>query len=276
MTSKRRKLIQNLKLIPNYIFLIISSFLSIFPFLWMIIGATNKAVDITQGKLTPGTEFVNNFINLNKTINLLRVFFNTSKVAILGTVLTLLICSLAGYGYEIFKNKFREKIYNLILLIMMVPFAALMIPLFRMFAIAGQIDTHIAVILPFIPWIFILFYFRQSTKTFERELISAARIDGLNEFQIFFFIYFPTMKSSFAAAAIITFMFHWNNFLWPLIILQSNEQKTMTLAISSLGSAYFPDFGIIMMAVILATLPIILVFFLLQKQFVEGMLGSVK
>ena len=96
------------------------------------------------------------------------------------------------------------------------------------------------------------------------------------EWQIFLFVYVPVMRSTYAAAFIIVFMAAWNNFLWPLIVLQSPELKTITLVLSSLGSAYFPDFGVIMLAAMLATLPTLVVFFAMQRQFVQGMLGSVK
>ena len=130
----------------------------------------------------------------------------------------------------------------------------------------------------FIPLIliFIIFYFRQSTKAFPGELRDAARIDGLNEWQIFFRIYMPVMRSTYAAATIIVFMANWNNYLWPLIVLQTNEMKTITLVISSLASAYYPDFGLVMVGTILATLPTLVVFFVLQRLFVEGMVGSIK
>jgi lactose/L-arabinose transport system permease protein len=107
-------------------------------------------------------------------------------------------------------------------------------------------------------------------------LRDAARVDGLKEWQIFLFVYVPVMRSTYAAAFIIVFMTAWNNFLWPLIVLQSNELKTITLVISSLGSSYSPDFGVIMVATVLATLPTLFVFFAMQRQFVQGMLGSVK
>ena len=84
------------------------------------------------------------------------------------------------------------------------------------------------------------------------------------------------MRSTYAAAIIIVFMANWNNYLWPLIVLQTNENKTITLVIQSLSSAYYPDFGVVMVATILATLPTLLIFFLLQRRFVEGMLGAVK
>lgn len=260
----------------KYIFLSIASLISIFPFIWMITGATNTATDIIKGKLTPGGDVINNFNMLLEMVDLPLVLWNSAKIAIISTILLLLIASLAGYGFEIYKSKIKNKVYGVLLLTMMVPFAALMIPLFRIFTKIGLLDSHIAVVLPTIATVFMIFFFRQNTKSFSKELIQAARVDGLKEFQIFFYIYVPTMKSTYAAAGIIAFMTSWNNFLWPLIILQSDSKKTITLVISSLSSAYFPEYGVIMVAIVIATLPTILIFFLLQKRFVEGMLGSVK
>jgi lactose/L-arabinose transport system permease protein len=267
---------KTLKSVLKYGFLTIASLLSIFPFIWMIIGATNTATDVTKGKITFGAELINNIKMLNETVDIPRAFFNSAKIAIITTVLLLLISSAAGYAFEIYSSKFKEKVYNIILLTMMIPFATLMIPLYKIFARAGLSGTHTAVILPTIATAYVIFFFRQNTKSFPKDLMQAARVDGLNEFQIFLYIYIPTMKSTYAAAGIIAFMTSWNNFLWPLIILQSNDKKTMTLILSSLSSAYFPEYGMIMVAIIIATLPTILVFFLLQKRFVEGMLGSIK
>ena len=159
---------------------------------------------------------------------------------------------------------------------MMIPFSALMIPLFRMFSSLGLINTEIAVIIPSVATAFLVFFFRQNTKSFPTEILQAARVDGLNEIQIFFKIYMPTMQATYAAAAIITFMTNWNNFLWPLIVLQSPDKRTLPIVISSLSSAYQPDFGVIMVAIIIATIPTAALFFAMQKRFVEGMLGSVK
>ena len=260
----------------KYIFLSLASLVSIFPFIWMIIGATNSATDITQGKITFGSELANNFRMLNEMVNLGSALKNSAIIAVVSTFLLLLIASMAGYGFEIYRSKIKEKAYSIMLLTMMIPFAAIMIPLFRMFANVKLIDSLIAVILPTIATPFMVFFFRQNTKSFSKELIQAARVDGLNEFQIFLFIYIPTMKSTYAAAGIIAFMTSWNNFLWPLIILQSEGKKTITLVISSLSSAYFPEYGVIMVAIVIATLPTIMIFFLLQRYFVEGMIGSIK
>ena len=259
-----------------YMLLSIAAFVSVFPFFWMIVGATNKSADIIRGKNGFGTELFNNAATFFTQVDALRVFWNSAFIAVVGTALTLVISSLAGYGFEMFRSRVRERLFALLLLLLSIPFAALMVPLFVMFSQAKLVNTYTAVILPTVASIFIIFYFRQATKAFPSELRDAAKIDGLKEWQIFFFVYMPVMRSTYAAATIIIFMANWNNYLWPLIVLQTAENKTITLIVSALTSAYTPDYGMTLFATVLATLPTLIIFFLLQRRFVEGMLGAVK
>lgn len=265
-----------LRLALVYAALSLAAFLSVFPFFWMIVGATNTSADIIRGKASFGTELWTNIVNFFQQVDTLRIFGNSIFVAVVATVLTLIVSSLAGYGFEVFRSRARERIFAGLLLMLSIPFAALMVPLFVMMANAGLINTFTAIMLPTIASIFIIFYFRQTTKAFPGELRDAARMDGLKEWQIFLYIFVPVMRSTYAAATIIVFMANWNAYLWPLIVLQTNEMKTITLVIASLASAYYPDYGVVMVGTVLATLPSILVFFFLQRRFVEGMLGSVK
>ena len=263
----------------KYIFLSIISIISIFPFVWMLISMTNKSVDVSKGSLMPGTSLFENMQNLfGSDLSFSNSLWNSAKIAIITTVLALIIASIAGYGFEIYRNKVRDRVFNILLLSMMVPFAALMIPLFKMFSTfkVFGLNTAAAVIIPSISTAFLIFFFRQNTKSFPKDILEAGRIDGLNEIQIFTRIYVPTMKSTYAAAAIITFMSSWNNYMWPLIALQSPENRTVPLIISTMGSSYSPDYGMIMAGIVIATLPTAIVFFLMQKHFVAGMLGSVK
>ncbi|GIN57941.1 lactose ABC transporter permease [Lederbergia ruris] len=265
-----------------YVFLSIAAFISIFPFLWMIISATNKSSDVTQGRLLPGGHLFENTRNLFDTADMGTALTNSAIIAIATTVLALLIGSIAGYGFEIYRSKKKNIVFNILLLSMMIPFAALMVPLYRMFGSISStipfigIDTLAAAALPTITTAFLIFFFRQNTKMFAKELVEAGRMDGLSELGVFFRIFMPSMKTAYAAAAIITFMNSWNNYLWPLVVLQSPENQTIPLLISNLGSGYTPDYGVIMMAIVIATLPTALVFFLMQKHFVAGMMGSVK
>ena len=259
-----------------YAGLSLAAFLSVFPFIWLMVGATNTSADILKGKASLGNALVLNFTHLREQVDLPTLFWNSTKIAIIATVLTLIVSSMAGYGFEMFRNKVSERIFASLLAVLSIPFAALMIPLFVTMAQLHIINTHTAVILPTVASIFIIFYFRQATKSFPLELRDAARVDGLKEWQIFLHIYVPVMRSTYAAATIIVFMANWNAYLWPLIVLQTNETKTLTLAVASLLTAYTPDFGVTMVATTLATLPTLFIFFVLQKQFVQGLLGSVK
>ncbi|MCT2344768.1 carbohydrate ABC transporter permease [Niallia taxi] len=271
-----------IKKVFSYGFLTIASIVSVFPFLWMIVSSTNKSVDVTQGRLLPGSHFMDNLNSLLETVEIVPALINSGKISIITTVLSLLIASLAGYGFEVYRSKMKDMVFNILLLSMMIPFAALMVPLFRMFGMISQtapyigIDTAAAVILPTVTTAFLIFFFRQSTKMFPKDILEAGRIDGLTELGCFFRIYVPTMKTTYAAAAIITFMASWNSYLWPLVVLQSPENQTVPLLISVLGSSYSPDFGVIMTAIVIATLPAAFIFFIMQKHFVAGMMGSVK
>jgi lactose/L-arabinose transport system permease protein len=268
--------LSRLRSLAVYSLLSVAAFISIFPFYWMVVGTTNTAADIIKGKASFGDQLWINVTHFFEQVDVPRIFWNSAYLAISATVLTLLVSSLAGYGFEIFRSKLRERIFAGLLLMLTIPFAAMMVPLFVMMAKFGLINTYAAILLPTIASIFIIFYFRQTTKAFPTELRDAARIDGLKEWQIFLFIYVPVMRSTYAAAIIIVFMANWNSYLWPLIVLQTNEQKTITLVISSLSSAYYPDYGVVMVGTVLATLPTLFVFFFLQRRFVEGLLGSVK
>ncbi len=262
--------------LPVYAVLLVASFISVFPFYWLVVGTTNTSADIIRGKTTFGDQLFVNIGTFFEQVAVGRIFLNSAILAIVGTALTLVVSSMAGYAFEMFKSKSKEKLFAVLLLMLSVPFAALMIPLFMMFSRSGLMNTYSAMILPGIASIFIVFYFRQTTKAFPHELRDAARIDGLKEWQIFLYIYVPVMKSTYAAATIIVFMANWNAYLWPLIVLQTNEMKTITLVVSSLASAYTPDYGVVMVAAVAATLPTIAVFFLLQRYFVQGILGGVK
>lgn len=260
----------------NYIVLSLVSMFCIFPFLWILIGSTNTAFDILQGKMTFGSELVINWNALFGKYEMAQALRNSTIITVITVVLTLLVTSMAAYGFQIYRSKWKEKVYSLFLLTMMIPFASLMIPLFKVIVKMKLLNSYAAIILVAIGSVFMIFFFRQSFSQYPMEILQAARVDGASEFRAFFSIFIPSMKSTYFAAAIYAFMASWNSYLWPLIVLQTNEKRTATLLISAMSSSYTPDYGVIMLAIVLATLPVILIFFVFQKQFVQGMLGSVK
>ena len=260
------------KKIGMYLFLIIFSLLSIFPLYYMVCAATNMSVDVIRGKLIPGTYLLENYKSLIANQNLYRALWNSFRNSAVLTVLCLLICSLAGYGFEIYHTKAKDIVFTILLTAMMVPFAAIMIPMFRMFSRLKLVNTMAAFMLPSISTPFMIMMFR----SFPKDIIEAARKDGLSEIGIFFRMFIPTMKSTYSAALIITFMNAWNNYMWPKIILQTNESITMPMLVSNLLSGYTVDYGMLMLGVLICTVPTAIVFFFFQKSFTEGITGAVK
>ena len=242
----------------------------------MAVSATNKSVDILAGRLLPGSYIKDNFQNLLDMYNIGRAMTNSLRYSLLMTAATLLICSLAGYGFEIYHDRVKDRLMSILLLALMVPFVAILIPLFQMMSKYGLLNTSLGFMLPTISTPFMIMLFRQNSKAFPYEIVEAARIDGCSELTIFIRFFIPTMRSAFAAAVIITFMNAWNSYLWPKVIMQTDESITMPILVASIKDGYFTDYGVLMLAVMICTMPTIVFFFFLQKQFAEGIAGSVK
>ena len=260
----------------SYIVLSIASLLSVFPLYYMISGATNKSIDIVRGRLIPGSYLMENFKSLTANQNLGLAMFNSFRNAIVITILTLLICSIAGYGFEIYHDKGKDLLMSILLLAMMLPFVALMIPLFTMFSKMGLVNSWMALVLPSISTPFMIMLFRQASRSFPVDIIEASRLEGMSEIAIFFRMYIPVMKSTYGAAMTVTFMNAWNNYLWPKVILQNNESITMPMLVANLKSGYSVDYGMLMLGVLICTLPTAIIFLCLQKSFANGITGAVK
>ena len=264
------------RLIPAYIFLIIVSFISVFPLLWMISASTNTSLEVARGKIMFGTYALENFRKLISEQNLWGAMKNSAIYAVVQTVASLFICSLAGFGFELYHDKGKDRLFGILLLAMMVPQVATMVPLFKMMSQMGFLNTVWGFILPSLSTPFLIMMFRQNSRNFPLDLMQAARIDGLSEVGIFFRMYVPIMKSTYAAAAVITFMNAWNAYLWPEVVLNKAEAQTMPMLIANLSAGYSIDYGVLMMGVLFCSIPTMIVFFVLQKQFAEGITGAVK
>ena len=264
------------KKVISYIILILASFLSAFPLYSMLCGATNTSIDVVRGRLIPGGYLVENFKTLVGMQNLKLAMFNSFRNAIIITFVALLVCSIAGYGFEIYHDKGKDILMSILLLAMMLPFVAIMIPLFKMFTSWGLVNTWIALALPSISTPFMIMLFRQAARSFPHDIIEAARLEGLSEVQIFFKMFIPVMKSTYGAAMTVTFMSAWNNYLWPTVILQDSKAITMPMLVANLKSGYSVDYGMLMLGVLICTLPTAVIFLCLQKSFANGITGAVK
>lgn len=278
MTEKQKKnksAIQR-RLIPSYIFLVIWSLFSVFPLYWMITAATNTTVEVARGKIWFGTNAAENFKNLLAAQPLWRSMRNSFVYSITQTLLCLLICSLAGFGFELYADKAKDRLFAILLLAMMIPGVATMIPLFVLISRMGLLNSVWGFLLPQVATPFMIMMFRQNSRNFPPEIMEAARIDGQSEVGIFFRQYMPIMRSTYAAAAVITFMNAWNAYLWPKVVMTNNQAQTMPMLIANLASGYTIDYGTLMMGVLFCSIPTMVIFFVLQRQFAEGITGAVK
>jgi lactose/L-arabinose transport system permease protein len=262
--------------IALYLFLVIVGFVSVFPFYWMVSGATNKSVEIVRGRMVPGFNLIENGKVLLKTIPILPGFFNSLRNAVIGTLGSLFVCSMAGYGFQIYRSKAKDRVMSVLLLSMMIPFAAVMVPLFRLTSALKLLNTTAGIVLPGLSTAFLIFFFRQCSQSFPMEIVQAARVDGVGEFGIYARVYFPIMAPTFAAAGIVSFMGAWNNYLWPLIVLQKETSRTLPILIAQLTQGYVIDYGLLTLAITVTTIPTMFIFVTQQRRFVEGILGSVK
>ena len=259
-----------------YLFLIIASLISVFPLYWSFISAFNNTQQILGGWMLPSTHLFENLQHLFEQHNVMRALKNSFATTILQTLIALAVSSIAGYGFEIYHDKAKDALMSVLLLAMMLPFVAIMIPLFKMMSHWGLVNSWAAFVLPSISTPFMIMLFRQASRSFPNDIIEAARLDGLSEIGIFFRMFVPIMRSTSGAAMPVTFMNAWNSYLWPKIVFQSNASITMPMLVANLKSGYSVDYGMLMLGVLICTLPTAIIFLCLQKSFANGITGAVK
>ena len=268
------------KVIPRvitYLFLIIAVVVSLFPFYFMFVSATNTNHEILAAPPTLmfGSSLMSNLATLCKLIDCVRVFLNSLFVSVTFTALVILIDSMAGYALVKYQFKGRGIFFAVIMMTMMIPMEAMYIPLFSLMTNIGWANSYQAVILPPLANAFGIFLMRQNFIAFPTAMLEAARLDGCNEFQIFGRIVMPNMKPALGALGIYMFMSVWNSFMWPLIILSTKDMYTFPVALSMLeGNQWRRDYGVIMLMASITTLPIMAIFLIFQKQFVAGIMGG--
>lgn len=246
------------------------------PFYWMVISSLklNKDVFTIPMKWWPDTIHWENYQLIWKKLPLLTFFLNTAKLTVITTIIQLLTSCIAAYGFTKVKFKGRDLIFLMYVTTIAVPWQVYMIPQFILVSKMGLNDTHLGLILMQAFNAFGVFLIRQFYISIPDELCEAARIDGLNEFGIFYKIVFPLGKPAMATLTIFTFTNVWNDFMGPLIYLKTKELKTIQLGIRMFISQYGADYAWIMAASVCSLIPVVIVFLSGQKFFVEGAASS--
>ncbi len=255
-----------------YLPLIASSFLMLLPFLWMLSSSLKTDIEVFQFPIQwlPAKPRWSNYVEIWSKVRFALYYFNTIKITVIITALQLITCSLAAYAFAKIEFPERNALFIAYIGTMIIPFQVIMVPQFILLRNIGLINTHLALILlqAFSP--FGVFLMRQFYLSIPNELLEAARIDGLGEFGIYMRIMLPLSKPALASLTIFTFVFVWNDFLGPLIYLNSSNLRTIQLGIRMFVTQYSADYAMIMTASVCSLIPVIIVFLACQKFFVEG------
>lgn len=218
----------------------------------------------------------NQYVRGFDEVPLARYFFNSAFMATVDVIVTVFFSALAGYGFAKFRFRGRRILFLFILSTITVPFQILLVPLFVQIHSFGWDDSYAGLIIPGIMNAFGVFMMRQFAYGIPDELLDAARIDGAGEFRIFWQIVFPLLAPASASLALIIFLFSWNNFLWPLIVVRSQDYITLPVGLTVFTQPHSdqPKWAVAMAVSTLATLPVAVLFVFFQRYFVEGMILS--
>jgi ABC-type glycerol-3-phosphate transport system permease component len=254
--------------------------LILFPFYFMLIGSTRTTADLFAFPpyLTPGTRFIANFQQLAATLPFVRSFFNSLFIASVHTVLVLFFCSLAGFGFAKYTFPGRDRLFFLLLATMMIPGAISLVPWYVMMSKFGWVNDYRALIIPGIANAFGIFWMRQYIAgSIPDEMLQAGRIDGCGDFGLYARLVVPLIRPGLGTLALLTFLGSWNEFLTALIILKDPAKFTLPVILALLQNQYGNNLNLIMAGATLATMPIIVVFILMSRQFISGLTaGAVK
>ncbi|AOL34703.1 carbohydrate ABC transporter permease [Geobacillus sp. G4] len=255
---------------------------ALFPFFALLLASFKPSTELLRYglnlKLQAHLLSFKNYIYLfQEGAKYLTWYKNSLIITAVGTVLSLLFSSMVGYALAVYNFKGRNVIFILVLTVMMIPTEILMLPLYKLMVSFKMINTYWGVIVPTMVAPIAIFFFRQYALGLPKELLDAARIDGCSEFRIFFSIMVPLMKPAFGAMAILQAMGYWNSFLWPTIILRTEDMFTLPIGLSGLLTPYGNNYDILIAGSLLTILPIIVLFMFFQRYFISGLtVGGVK
>ncbi|MGL4176485.1 MAG: carbohydrate ABC transporter permease [Dermatophilaceae bacterium] len=261
----------------TYLLLGIAVFVCVFPLYWMFVVASNDSAAVSQ--LPPAVVPGGNFFTLAEQVVTLVPFIQSlgNSFVVAGSIAVgqMFLSTLAGFAFAKLEFRGKTTLFVFIIGTMMVPTQLSVIPLYLVMSDIGWVDSLQALIVPGIANAFGIFWMRQQIATvLDTELMQAARVDGCSTWQIYWRIAFPLVRSAGFVLALLAFVTAWNDFLWPLIVLQSPENYTVQLAIKALQSQYFVDFGLAMSGSFLATIPLLVLFAIVGKRMVDGVMDG--
>lgn len=257
----------------GYILLLGGLVIMVGPFVWMVLGSLKPQVDFLglTPTLLPSVATTDNYQRLFAQLNFPQFFFNSSVIALAVTVGTLVFCPMLGYALAKLEWRGKRVVMGLVLATLMVPAGITLIPNFILMSGLGLVNTYPGLILPFLAGPFGVFLMRQFMLGVPNELLEAARMDGANEFRVFWSVVMPIATPVLATLAILTFLGNWNSFLYPLVMATEPGMYTLPVALATFAtSQYQADHGMLMAGSVVLILPVLIVFILFQRWITEG------
>lgn len=253
------------------------------PFYFMFLSSLKPGSEIMRVglsfKFDPG---ISSFVNYRALLTYrdgmyLKWYKSSLIIMVYQTGVGLLLGSIVGYGLAMYRFRGRGAVFFIVLLLLMIPFEILLLPLYRLMIRVKMTDTYTGVILPYLVPPFMVFFFHQYVSGLPHELLEAGRIDGCTDYGIFFRIFVPIMIPAYGAMTILSGMNSWNNLLWPLVVLNTNEKFTIPMGMGTTITPYGNAYDILMPGAVMAVVPIVLVYLFCQKAFMTGLTaGSIK
>lgn len=259
--------------------LLLLALISLAPLLWMVSVSFMPTGEASRfpPPLLPTDATLANYHELFARTGMGHHFANSLLVSAAITLGSLLINTMAGYAFAKLRFVGRERIFQILLAALVIPAQVAMLPLFLLMKQLGLVNSFGGVIVPALATVFGIFLVRQYARSIPDELLEAARIDGASELGIFFRIVLPMLKPVLVTLTIFTFMAAWNDFMWPLIVLTDQAHYTLPVALASLSREHIMDVELMMAGAVVTVLPVLLLFLLLQRYYIQGLLlGSVK
>lgn len=253
--------------------LLFGSLLMFTPYLWMVLTSfkSNAEILAAANHLLPQHPTLDGYRKVLLEVPFFRWFLNSLSTSAIITVSAVFSSALAGYVFAKFRFWGKNVIFIVLLATMMVPFQVVMIPSYIIISRLNLVNDLAAIVIPYLVSAFGIFLARQFIEGVPSELIEAARIDGASEFRTFWSMIVPQIKPALSALAIFTFMAAWNNYLWPLIVLNDEEKMTIPLALVFFNGQHVVNYNVVMSAAVLIMIPVIIVFLIFQKQFIKGL-----
>lgn len=247
------------------------------PVLWAVLSAFKSRADIFAGDVWPRRWSLENFDELLAKTFYLRWMLNSLVVALASTALGLLFCSLGGYAFAKFDFPGKTVMFWIVIASVSIPAFTTVIPLFGWLARLGLLDTYIVLILPFAANAFGIFLMRQYAVAIPTELLDAGRIDGAGEFRLYWSVVLPLLRPALGTVGVLIFIASWNSYIWPLVMMRTDEMLTLPVGVATLKGDQLPEYGMLMAASVLSSVPIIIAFLIMQRQFIAGLTqGAVK